>query len=75
MPAATVKVLPGWNIIPSSEYAYGIVPPPAVAVSVVVPPLHNMLPAAADAVRVAGSVTVTVAAVPVHPLASFTTIS
>ena len=52
-------------------YVYPGVPPPAVAVSVVVPPLHKIVPADAEAVTAVGSVTVTLVEA-VHQLTSVT---
>ena len=49
---------------------YAIVPPDAVTVAVVVPPQVVIVPANADAVSVAGCVTVTEAVVAVQPRAS-----
>ena len=50
---------------------YGAVPPVALTVTVVVPPLHEIDPADEDALNTAGCVTVP-AAIEVHPLASVT---
>ena len=50
---------------------YGVVPPEAVTVTVVVPPLHKIAGALDEATNTAGSVTVPVV-VDEHPLASVT---
>jgi hypothetical protein len=50
---------------------YGAVPPVALTVTVVVPPLHEILPADEDALNTDGSVTVTLV-MDEHPLASVT---
>ena len=50
---------------------YGAVPPSAVTVTVVVPPLQDIVAALDDASITAGSVTVPVV-VELHPLASVT---
>ena len=50
---------------------YGAVPPVALTVTVVVPPLHEILPADEDALNTVGSVTVT-PVIDEHPLASVT---
>src|SRR5262245_46668073 len=72
-PAAfTVKVLPAWNAPPLRLYCSGAAPPDAVTVNVVVPPLQAIVPALADAVIAAGSVTVTGVVVTVQLLASLT---
>jgi hypothetical protein len=73
VPAPTVNVVPAWNVVPSILYVYGAVPLPPTAVNVVVPPLHKIVPALADAV---GPLVFTIVAVAVklHPLASFTSI-
>jgi len=72
-PAAfTVKVFPAWKAPPLSEYCNGAVPPDAVTVNVVVPPLQAIVPADADAEITAGSVTVTGVVVTVQLLASLT---
>ena len=64
--------MPDWNAPPFNLYSNAPVPPVAVAVSVVVPPLHPIVPAETDAKRLqAGELTVVVA-VAVHPFASFT---
>ena len=62
MPALTVNV-------PVPEY--GAVPPVAVTVTVVVPPLQDIVPAVELASKVVGSVTVPVV-VEIQPFASVT---
>ena len=51
--------------------AYGVVPPVALTVTVVVPPLHEMLPADEDALNTADSNTDTLV-IEEHPFASDT---
>ena len=50
---------------------YGAVPPEAVTVTVVVPPLQDIVPALDEATNSVGSLTV-ILVVAVHPLASVT---
>ena len=73
VPAPTVKVLLVWNGgRPLFRlYCNAPVPPEAVTVNVVVPPLHVIVPADADTVIAEGSVTVTLTD-ELHPLASVT---
>jgi hypothetical protein len=47
----TVKVLPAWKAPPFKLYSTAPAAPPGVAVNVVVPLLHNIVPAEADTVR------------------------
>jgi hypothetical protein len=46
--ALTVNVFPGWKAPPFKLYSTEPIAPVAVAVSVVVPPLHAMVPAEAE---------------------------
>ena len=74
VPAPTVNVLPDWNAPPFKLYCNAPVPPLAVTVSVVVPPLHAIAgPADADAVMAGGAAaTVTLFVDAVQLFASFT---
>jgi hypothetical protein len=67
-------VLPAWNVTPLREYSSGAVPPDAVTVIVVVPPLHNITGPAAEAVMAEGAAAMVNGVVAVHKLASLTVI-
>ena len=72
LPAPTVNVLLVWNGGPLFRLYLNVpVPPEAVTVNVVVPPLHNIVAAVADTLIAVGSVTV-ILTDDVHPLASVT---
>jgi hypothetical protein len=65
-------VFPAWYGDPFNEYCKGGVPPDAVTVMVVVPPLHKIGGADADTIIAGGAGAIVIGVVDVHPFASFT---
>ena len=63
-----MKVLPDWKVPPLRLYSSEPVPPEAVTVSVVLPPLQAIDPAEALALMAVGWLTETVFEVAVHPV-------
>lgn len=73
MPAVLfVNVFPAWYGEPFNEYSNGGVPPDAVTVIVVLPPLHKIGGADAETMIAGGAGSMIIGVVEVQPLSSFT---